>query len=50
MKLRRQPRWVTDNILKPNLLSYAKIGNEYFIERRDLEVFMQKFKRKGKIA
>ena len=48
--LRRQPRWVTDNVLRPHLLSHAKIGNEYFIERRDFDAFMRRFKKKGKIA
>lgn len=48
--LRRQPRWVTEKLLNTRLLSFAKIGNEYFIERGDFETFMRKFKQKGRIA
>lgn len=48
--LRRQPRWVTEHLFAPNLLSHAKIGNEYFIERSDFDAFMRRFKKKGRIA
>lgn len=48
--LRRQPRWVTENLFRPRLLSYSKIGNEYFVEKSDLDAFMRRFKQKGKIA
>lgn len=48
--LRRQPRWVTENVLRPRLLSFAKIGNEYFIERSDFDAFIRKFKQKGTLA
>lgn len=48
--LRRQPRWVTEHLFAPHLLSYSKIGNEYFIERSDFDAFMRRFKKKGRIA
>lgn len=48
--LHRQPRWVTENLFQPKLLSYVKIGNEYFVEKCDMDAFMRRFKQKGKLA
>ena len=48
--LRRQPRWVTEHLFVPHLLSHSKIGNEYYIERSDFDAFMRRFKMKGRIA
>ena len=48
--LRRQPRWVTEHLFGPKLLSYSKIGNEYYIEKSDFDAFMRRFKTKGRIA
>ena len=48
--LRRQPRWVTERLFAPRLLTFAKIGNEYFVDRCDFDAFMRRFKKKGRIA
>lgn len=48
--LRRQPRWVTEHLFSPRLLSYAKIGNEYYVDKVDFDAFMRRFKKKGRIA
>ena len=48
--LRRQPRWVTEHVFRPRLLSFAKLGNEYYVERSDFDAFLRRFKKKGKIA
>ena len=48
--VRRQPRWVTEHLFAPRLLSFAKIGNEYFVDRCDFDAFMRRFKKKGRLA
>ena len=49
-ELGRQPRWVTERLFVPRLLSFSKLGSEYYVERRDFDAFLRRFKQKGKIA
>ena len=49
-KLRRRPRWVTERLFAPRLLTYMKIGREYYVDPCDFDAFMRRFKRKGRLG
>ncbi len=44
--MRRQPRWVTEHLFSPRLLSFAKIGNEYYVVLSGFDAFLFRFKKK----
>ncbi len=50
-RLGRKPRWVTERLVKPRLLTVVKMGGSHWMVREsDLEKLMEKMAHKGKVA